>query len=640
MIDNLMSYARKMISAVILSAIVLSNIPIESVNAADGDFGVYTTQIDYPKLREDIIYIDADGNESECTESVPDDGVFIEAVPSRREPMIDEEFYVDFKIENNPGFSGYSFTVEFDPDIVEVDTDEPIAFYNEAAEVKYESEDSDTGEFRRVPAVNGATVKNAVARAENGKFSFVGILMSLYEAGVAQDNGIMFRVPFRVKAIGSAKIALRSYNGTMLLDKEAKTLSAYIRSTVVNVREEIKVTGITLDKTNAELAKGATLKLNANVTPDDADNKDVVWKSSDSNVASVDSYGNVKGIGYGTAVITARTSNENCFDQCTITIKPYDNKFYYDENPEYFYGVDSIPEDELCIEAVPSKSVVKYGEEFYVDFKIKNNPGFSSYSFSVNYNGYVVQPVASKIAEMNEAVEVKYTAIDPETEETVCRPAINVIGIRNAIQKAEENQFSWGDVLALDSSNLGVADNNGVMFRVYFEAVGEGKSNICIGPRDTLFLANQIAERMPVYVQNSSVEVKEETIPVPDTDISINEENVEMSVGTFRALSVESAPGGGSIAKEDIVWTSSDPSIASVYDDGTVLAHKTGTVVITAEVERAKAPAQCGVTVTERTDSSQYDIGDVDKDGYVTAKDAACVLRKALDSSYEYPPSK
>ncbi len=800
MIDNLMSYARKMISAVILSAIVLSNIPIESVNAADGDFGVYTiqiadnntvtvtidengidvkalkgraaivdntvfvplvnnkvpktlddfsvtssnaenniqlknyepetktltfdigtneyslelfvygdvdgdyvitandavcilnelnggnylstkgifagdvngdyvisikdtiyiincfigaeynflaeisgikdkapTQIDFSKVSSDTIYIDADGNESEYTGDVPGDGVIIEAVPSISNPMIGEEFYVDFVLKNNPGFSGYGFTLEFDPDIVEALTS-TIRDLNEPIEVKYETEDPNTGELVLSPAVRVVDIRNAISRAENGKISFANFLDHYNYSGVAKNDGVMFRIPFKAKASGSANITLRSYNGDMLVDRDAKTLPAYIKSKVVDVREKVNATGITLDKTKAEIMKGATLKLNANVTPDSANQK-VIWKSSDTNVASVDSDGNVKGISNGTSIITATTVDGDYSTRCVVTVKYYD-KVYYDEDTSVFKGVDSIPENELCIEAVPSKFYVNYGEEFYVDFKIKNNPGFSNYGFSINYNGYVVQPVAGKEIEMKNAAEVMYTDIDLETGETVQKPAIKVSNVRNAIQRADENGFSFGDVVVDSNYNVCVADAAGVMFRVYFKAVGEGKSNICIGPKNTLFLANSDGIKMPCYVQNSFVEVKETTIPVPDTDISINEENVEMPMGTFRVLSVETAPGGGSIAKEDIVWSSSDPSIASVYDDGTVLAHRTGTVVITAETERGKAPAQCGVTVTERTASSQYDIGDVDKDGYVTAKDAACVLRKALDSSYEYLPGK
>lgn len=51
---------------------------------------------------------------------------------------------------------------------------------------------------------------------------------------------------------------------------------------------EIKVTGVTLNKTETSIFVGGSETLTATVAPADATNKKVTWKSSDAAVASVD----------------------------------------------------------------------------------------------------------------------------------------------------------------------------------------------------------------------------------------------------------------------------------------------------------------------------------------------------------------
>lgn len=68
-----------------------------------------------------------------------------------------------------------------------------------------------------------------------------------------------------------------------------------------------KVTGISLDKTSVNLKKGDTAVIHAVVSPSDASNKNVIWTSSASSVASVDNTGKVTAVGVGTATITVTT---------------------------------------------------------------------------------------------------------------------------------------------------------------------------------------------------------------------------------------------------------------------------------------------------------------------------------------------
>gem|GEM_PF-3497314 len=87
------------------------------------------------------------------------------------------------------------------------------------------------------------------------------------------------------------------------------------------VTQEVAVTGITLDKTTAEVEEGKTVTLAATVEPADATNKAVTWTSSDETKATV-ANGVVTGVAEGTVTITAKTKDGGYEAVCTVTVKP------------------------------------------------------------------------------------------------------------------------------------------------------------------------------------------------------------------------------------------------------------------------------------------------------------------------------
>ena len=82
------------------------------------------------------------------------------------------------------------------------------------------------------------------------------------------------------------------------------------------------VTGITLTADSATLTgSGETVQLTATVVPDNAVNKNVIWTSSDPNVATVDANGKVAAVGNGTCTITATTEDGSFTAICTIKVE-------------------------------------------------------------------------------------------------------------------------------------------------------------------------------------------------------------------------------------------------------------------------------------------------------------------------------
>ena len=99
----------------------------------------------------------------------------------------------------------------------------------------------------------------------------------------------------------------------------------YIATCTVTVKapnsSKVGVTGVKLNKKSATIIKGKKLTLKATITPSNATNKDVTWKSSNKKVATVDKNGKVKGIKKGTATITAVTADGKKTATCKVTVK-------------------------------------------------------------------------------------------------------------------------------------------------------------------------------------------------------------------------------------------------------------------------------------------------------------------------------
>lgn len=89
---------------------------------------------------------------------------------------------------------------------------------------------------------------------------------------------------------------------------------------VIVEKETISVTGITLSQTSATLKKGETLQLEATVTPDDATNKTLIWKSSDETKCVVTQSGLLVALTEGQAIITVIPENGVGQAQCNVLI--------------------------------------------------------------------------------------------------------------------------------------------------------------------------------------------------------------------------------------------------------------------------------------------------------------------------------
>lgn len=105
---------------------------------------------------------------------------------------------------------------------------------------------------------------------------------------------------------------LVTVDGTIVYDEAIYTMSG-------TKEEDIAVESITLNETTVSITEGHTYTIVATVSPVDATNKNVIWTSSDENVATVED-GKITAISEGTATITAKTEDGEYTATCVVTV--------------------------------------------------------------------------------------------------------------------------------------------------------------------------------------------------------------------------------------------------------------------------------------------------------------------------------
>lgn len=166
------------------------------------------------------------------------------------------------------------------------------------------------------------------------------------------------------KKTGTATITVTSTSG----------LKAYCVVTVGTTT--VPVTSVSLDMENVVMTAQSQTQLTATVLPITATNSDLVWTSSDNDIATVSQFGVVTAQSVGTATITATASN-GLYAQSVIQVV-------------------SASGPSVWVTATPAD----IGETSTVIVQYLRNPGFSGYNFAINFDQDLleVQSIESQLA--------------------------------------------------------------------------------------------------------------------------------------------------------------------------------------------------------------------------------------------------
>ena len=118
-----------------------------------------------------------------------------------------------------------------------------------------------------------------------------------------------------IATISNGKITAKKA-GTVTITAQGINAKA---TCTVKVEKPVEVRSIEFDKTITTLSKGKTDTIVATVFPTTATNKQLTWTSSDTSIVTVDQNGKITAKAYGSATITAKSSNGKTMS-CTVTV--------------------------------------------------------------------------------------------------------------------------------------------------------------------------------------------------------------------------------------------------------------------------------------------------------------------------------
>lgn len=84
---------------------------------------------------------------------------------------------------------------------------------------------------------------------------------------------------------------------------------------------ERRVSGVSVDITEKTVVEGDVFQLVATVFPENAENKEIKWRSTNDGIATVDDEGNVTAVGQGEVRIVAVTRDRALTAQCVLTVE-------------------------------------------------------------------------------------------------------------------------------------------------------------------------------------------------------------------------------------------------------------------------------------------------------------------------------
>lgn len=400
----------------------------------------------------------------------------------------------------------------------------------------------------------------------------------------------------------------------------------YIVIYVIHVIDpnNIPVTSISLNKSDCNLCVGGTQQLSAIIKPTNATNKTLSWQTNNYNVVTVNSNGLITGVSPGQALITATTQDgTNLTASCVVKVKvpPTDIQLNYDS-----YQFRLLSSETLQLEATilpdDSHQEVQWSSSnenvATVDASGLVKPSFTFTGEAIitatttdgsNLSATCTITVLPALAT---GIELNKTTARLKVGQTVQLAALvsPCQVIQNHVIPFASQEVEW------TSNNTSVAsvDENGLV-----TAMAIGDATITATTKD----GTNLSASCEIIVD-----------PEFASGISLNQTSVNMHFGESSQLVATITPNN---APQDVVWTSSDPNVVSVDEDGILFANGLGQATITATTNATTSngtnlTANCNVNVVKR----YFCDNDVNQDGVVTAADVTALYDYLLSGDKTY----
>lgn len=362
----------------------------------------------------------------------------------------------------------------------------------------------------------------------------------------------------------------------------------------------VAVTGITVTGAKSEVSVGKTLQLTANVTPANADNKNVTW-SSDNDKVTVSETGLVTvaadaAVGSKAVITAASEENNEISGTYNITVAEAPAVEYTVSgsvsNDNFDIHYDAILKYDGSVQITITNFVNKNGKDGVTKQICPNTPSY--YEFNSNniasvpgtyteggtFAGFFYIPFAGGA----DRLDVSF-ALPTAT------PKVEVTGL--TLSNTALNVRQGNDVTLTATIVPADADVKTVTWSTSNEAIATVSNGVvhAVTPGDVTITATSTDN--PEIKATCTVTV---LAPVAATGVTLNLENIELYSTYTSTLVATVAPADA--ANKVVNWNSSNDAVATVVN-GVVTGVAKGTAVITATTADGGFTATCNVNVLE-----------------------------------------
>ena len=427
-----------------------------------------------------------------------------------------------------------------------------------------------------VPVTSVSVRPNSIELTEGDKYQ----LSAVFSPDNASNKTVSWESnATSVATVSSSGVVTAVAEGTATIKVRTEDGNYTATSTVTVRKRVINVTGVSLNKTSVTLTKGETSQLTATVSPSNATNPSVSWKSSSTSVATVSSSGLVKAADGGTATITVTTEDGNYTATCKVTVKVPVTGVSLDKTDLSLTEGDTY---QLSATVSPSNATNKT-----VSWKSS-----ATSVATVSSSGLIT-------AKAEGSATITVTTEDGGKTAT-CRVTVKkkVISVTGVSVSPTSLTLTEGDTYQLSAT---VSPSNATNKSVKWQSSAAGIATVSSSGLVTAKLIGSAT--ITVTTEDGSktatcrVTVNKKTISV--TGVSLNKTSVTLTEGGTTQLSATVAPSNATNQK--VSWKSSATSVATVSSNGLVTANAEGSATITVTTEDGGYSASCRVTVNKMT---------------------------------------
>ncbi len=497
---------------------------------------------------------------AECTVTVYVNSEKIELTDSEYELYIGEEFTLGATVLPEDTTNKNVTFNSSDDDIITVDNDGNVkAVGKGTATVTVTAED--TG----ITAVCEVTVRKHVEGVSlpEDAVAYVGRTLKLQAEVIpadADNKNIIWKVSdTRVASIDADGVLTAHEKGFVLVTAETED-GGFKAVCFVEIRTGID--SVALNKDVLLLDRGATEKLTFSVLPENADEKKVIWTTTDETVAAVDSKGNVTATQKsGTAVIRATAiDNPEAYAECTVTVKTPLETIFLQENSVALRKGET---KQLMVVYRPADATVKD-----VTFESDN-----SEIASVDKNGIITAHKAGEANITVTSLEGGYTTVCKvkvykEIESFASLPLVINRGSEAPCRiAAEPSDHDEVLIFSCDDEDIATVSEDGIV-----TAKRPGTANITV--------KGSISGVSHTF----TVTVKE-----PVTGVQFEKESASVEQGGYTLVNYTVLPADANNIESIVITSSQEETAKIIYSqdgttDGTVQGLQAGTAEITVTV--------------------------------------------------------